>query len=374
MHKGELALKIRNSRGEFVSLPEDEKVAIEVEERYKYYEGLGKRKNTKLLYILLSMIFAVCIAWVLLFSPSNINFPSIEFLADSLFSTKFVIVSLVVGFSAYFTNLFFTYLKPEVVDKAGKNSKYGYEVEILLSGYEKKLASVERKFDSIIEKLQSGSISGEIFSKEEKEEIFNDLKFKLESSTFEEYFNKLSSAIKDGQKFKQREDIFIKTVARLELEIQNQSKRGNVNLLLGIFTTVFGIAILGYSVLQAPLLMNGVEITAHFLPRISLVVVVEVFAYFFLKLYKQSLDEIKYFQNEMTNIESKYLGLYVASEGGVEEGVLNSINQLSSTERNFLLDKGQSTTNIELKKIEAASNGTAMEKLSSIISDLVKLK
>ncbi|WP_339414281.1 hypothetical protein [Pseudomonas sp. EA_35y_Pfl2_R5] len=147
-----------------------------------------------------------------------------------------------------------------------------------------------------------------------------------------------------------------------------------MNLLLGIFTTVFGVVILGYSVLQAPLFTSGVEIAAHFLPRISLVIVVEVFAYFFLKLYKQSLDEIKYFQNEMTNIESKYLGLYIATEGGLEEGVLNSINQLSSTERNFLLDKGQSTASIELKKIEATSNGTAMEKLSSIISDLVKLK
>jgi hypothetical protein len=348
---------------------------IKAEADYKYYESLGRKKNEKALYILVPAISALLASAFLVFSPGNIEIPyTLGALANAIFNTKLIFAGIAVALVAYFVSVFFSYLKPEMLSYSDKGGKHDFSVEVLLSGYERKLASVEKKFDSIIEKLQSGSISGEIFSKDEKGEILNDLRNKLEANTFEEYLSRLTATIKEGHKFKQREDIFIRTISRLELEIQNQSKRGNVNLLLGIFTTVFGVVILGYSVLQAPLFTSGVEIAAHFLPRISLVIVVEVFAYFFLKLYKQSLDEIKYFQNEMTNIESKYLGLYIATESELEEGVLDSINQLSSTERNFFLDKGQSTAIIELKKIEATSNGIAMEKLSSIISDLVKIK
>jgi len=52
----------------------------------------------------------------------------------------------------------------------------------------------------------------------------------------------------------------------------------------------------------------------HFLPRVSLVILVEVFAYFFLRLYKESLDDIKYFQTEITRVEMKTLALTVATE------------------------------------------------------------
>jgi hypothetical protein len=52
----------------------------------------------------------------------------------------------------------------------------------------------------------------------------------------------------------------------------------------------------------------------EFSPRLSLVIVVELFAYFFLGLYKSNLQEIKYFQRhstrrwqlEMTILGSKY--------------------------------------------------------------------
>lgn len=91
-----------------------------------------------------------------------------------------------------------------------------------------------------------------------------------------------------------------------------------------------------------------------------------------MRLYKQGLDEIKYFQNEMTNIESKYLALYVASESAVHEGVLNTINLLASTERNFILEKDQSTAHIELKKIESTDNGLILDKISNILPNLVR--
>ena len=42
---------------------------------------------------------------------------------------------------------------------------------------------------------------------------------------------------------------------------------------------------------------------------------IEVFSFFFLKLYKSGLADILYYQNELTNLESKFLALELASLG-----------------------------------------------------------
>lgn len=89
---------------------------------------------------------------------------------------------------------------------------------------------------------------------------------------------------------------------------------------LGILTTVTGLSILGYYVFHAqPSGQDPWLFTTHFLPRLTLVVFIEIFAYFFLRLYKSSLTEIKYFQNEMTNIEAKFIALYIALESDNQE-------------------------------------------------------
>ncbi|MEI8616865.1 hypothetical protein P4S63_03450 [Pseudoalteromonas sp. B193] len=79
---------------------------------------------------------------------------------------------------------------------------------------------------------------------------------------------------------------------------------------------------------------------------------IEVFAYFFLKLYKQGLSEIKYFQNEITNIESKFLALRLSSKSGQGDCIKEVVANLLTTERNFVLEKGQTTIELEQVRID----------------------
>jgi pyrroloquinoline quinone (PQQ) biosynthesis protein C len=75
---------------------------------------------------------------------------------------------------------------------------------------------------------------------------------------------------------------------------------------------------------------------------------------FFLRLYKTSLDDIKYYQNEITNIESKWLALNAVMEDK-DKTLLNIIvDYLSKTERNFILNlkKGDSTLGLERERLE----------------------
>ena len=79
----------------------------------------------------------------------------------------------------------------------------------------------------------------------------------------------------------------------------------------------------------------------HTVLRVSIALFIQTFAYFFLRLYKTSLEDIKYYQNEITNIESRWLALATAKDK--PEFIKPAIDSLLKTERNFVLKKGEST-------------------------------
>lgn len=96
-------------------------------------------------------------------------------------------------------------------------------------------------------------------------------------------------------------------------------------------------------------------------------VFIEVFAYFFLRLYKSSLSEIKYFQNEMTNTEAKLAALKCSLAPVESEAMSHEIKALSETERNAVLEKGQTTAEIEKAKIELQNIANMPERVSKLI-------
>jgi len=339
---------------------------------YRYYSGLRKRKHRNIA-VLLAMITGAITSLFLLLIPNNLtSFPSQDLLRIILDSN--LVITIIGVFSLVFiANFLSSYLQVDNNDLT-QSKKDGNSIRIALSKYEKQLSNLQNKYDRIVANIQSGSVTGDIFTPDEKDDVIHRIKDKLESETSEAFLHKLECKIRESYRFKRTEELCNATTSRLELEIRNQTQRGNLNLLLGILTTLVGVAILGYSVFQAPQMTTSIEIIAHFLPRLSLVVMIEIFAYFFLRLYRQSLEEIKYFQNEMTNIESKHLALYIATENAANEGVLSTITHLMTTERNFILKKGQSTTQIELRRIDSLGAGKLTEQLSAAIPSIINPK
>lgn len=274
------------------------------------------------------------------------------------------------GISAsIFAGAILLYLQPNRVNRYFSSpNESDFKDELVFIGrknreLEKQNRDLKKKIDQIINQLQKGEGGEQLFSSEEKNEILSRIQAKLESQELVEYKNHIVGLIEQDLSSKSHDTLFEQTSSRIESEIQNQAKRGNVNLLLGITTTLTGVGILGYSVFNAPQANTAIDLVSHFVPRISLVLLIEVFAYFFLRLYKQSLIEIKYFQNELTNVESKYLGVKLSSG---DESVLlaEAVKNLLSTERNFVLGKGQSTVEIEKGKVD--------EQRSSKLTDLLE--
>ena len=94
---------------------------------------------------------------------------------------------------------------------------------------------------------------------------------------------------------------------------------------------------------------------------------IELFAYFFLRLYKSGLIDIKFYQNELTNIDMKSASLLSALVTEDKEIIKLVSTELSRTERNFVLKKDESTVDLEKAKIEGKGIREVLEQLTSII-------
>lgn len=115
--------------------------------------------------------------------------------------------------------------------------------------------------------------------------------------------------------------MYANTKARLSDEIFALRRRGNLNLVLGVIVSGLGFCILAYYLTSFTYQKYTTEqFVWFFLSRLSLVILIEVFAYFFLALYRSSLADIKEFQNELTLIENRMLAAYLSIKNNDQAG------------------------------------------------------
>ncbi len=183
--------------------------------------------------------------------------------------------------------------------------------------------------------------------------------------------DRLGAELQMIQTFHTINETFEGSKERLSSEISRLERKSNFNLSLGGLTTILGIGLLGYAVFFHEQNTASVERFAMaFVPRLSVVVLLQVFAFFFLKLYKANLGEVKYFQNEITNVEHRQIAINAALERGEDDQWKDLLMILLRTERNRILEKGQTTIDIERARIEN-DTGTAevMSKLVPLLRD-----
>jgi ABC-type uncharacterized transport system fused permease/ATPase subunit len=121
------------------------------------------------------------------------------------------------------------------------------------------------------------------------------------------------------------------------------SRKAAVALAWGLATAVIGLITLIIFILFN---VNSGDQTFfgsafHYAARMSLVVIIEVVAFFFLRHFRTTQLDEKYINNELTNAEFKYLALLVAIGSKTEAVTGKILEEFSKTERNFALKKGE---------------------------------
>lgn len=352
-----------------------ESVDNEMRESY-LAERLERRRRFRIAATVAPGIIAISLLIYRLISPDSYLFPGIP-------TYSYIYSMLTIGFLGISAiGLLMIYLQTGFKKTSGERS-YMYEMQNELTSIlsdvrhkniqdVEKIQVLERQIVDLTTKLEGLSIAPQNVTKEEKEDLISSIKTRLEAEASTDIYNDLIKKVTASVKLDEQQQVvsgnFKDTLSRLREEVSALTRRGNLNLAIGIITTITGLGILGYFVVTSS--HQGTELLSFavgFVPRLSLVILIEVFAYFFLRLYKASLSEIKYFQNEMTNVEAKYASLVVALRTSNAESCSEVIKNLCATERNHILEKGQTTVELEKAKVDKAEITTLVKSFSDLI-------
>lgn len=159
------------------------------------------------------------------------------------------------------------------------------------------------------------------------------------------------------------------TTQRINFEIQLERRRSTIYIMFGSMITMVAGYVLYDTVqhiinIQAP--TDSVDIKTLII-RFSIVIFIEIFAFYYLRLYSRISDNIKFYQNEMTNVEMKSLCFYaLKTEEITDEAKTAILVELSKTERNFVIDKNKTTVDLERSKLDS-------NMIKSTISDIAKI-
>jgi len=286
-------------------------------------------------------------------------------LLESYFSTvaritqdenSFFVATLILTFLAAFL---LNYVNKGIGENKNKN----------VSSYEElksEVSSLKKEFSQLVIN-DSKDLNGVLLTSDERQKLIDDAKKKIVGNTLLAADLSLKNDINAFKNLIEINKHYNDIVYRLENEINRLNRRGGVNLVLGAFIAFCGILYLGYSVTNPVNTKDKLEFMLHMAPRLSFVIVVELFAYFFLKLYKNGFEEVKYFQNELTNIDSKVLAIKFLKDVKNEDLMGEVIKNLMATERNFVLEKGQTTASLEKEKINIDGDKNIVEALKEIL-------
>lgn len=247
-----------------------------------------------------------------------------------LYSIGFMIIPFVLYYYAYNQTLKFN------------NLQLLFWVSIPLGIYSLYLISKD-----ILEYLDIGISKRQ--QKEEQEQEFLDF----------QGVNQIQTDIDSKTRYNTLIGIFYDLESRLKEEMKRLNKKANVNLWLGVLTTLFAIGIALAFFFLIPITGLSIRTSSdatvlafYFVPRITLITLIEVFSFYFLRLYRANLQEIQYYQNELTDISYKLLGFKAALLGKDEEHIKVVINEIMKKEHNKVIKKDETTADIEKYKYE----------------------
>lgn len=180
--------------------------------------------------------------------------------------------------------------------------------------------STEGKVQSAQQSVTDLAASAGVTAQDRAELIDGARRF-IEMSLASEVIKTLEERYLAGMNELRRHDLLraqlVRSANRLKSELTVLTRRGNTNLAIGIATTAVAAALLVYMITGATVAEPSAPmLLAYYVPRVSTVAFIEMFAFFFLRLYRATFADIKYYHNELTNLEAVAVALDAALASG----------------------------------------------------------
>jgi len=250
----------------------------------------------------------------------------------------FLILISTVGFS----NLYMSGFSPKrIQENESENNNISDEK---VSEY-LELVSLLKSIDKSIEK---GKLESTL-SEHERSEIIKNISTTIESQLNESLVQKIEekygTTIYNDKLSDKANELLTNTISRLKNEAEKLQSKATVNLSYGIASTIIAIFILIFVLMNAEPPKEATTITTvfYYTSRLFLVLLVQGISIFFLRLYKATLNDLMYINNEITNYEARRDALVLAFNLKETKSTIDMLSLLANTERNFILKKGESS-------------------------------
>ena len=188
--------------------------------------------------------------------------------------------------------------------------------------------------------------------------IFNFLSSKDSPTVINQHYTQAGNSASNSQTEtdpKQLDCIYAREYrARLQNHIDKIRDNSVINLLTGLVISALGVVFIFFYHEDNEYISKLKDNIApfYFFSKFFAVLFIELLAFFFLRLYKQNHNDIKYFQNELANIDSKLIALNFSLRSENHKVFSYVLRQLAKTDRNHIIKSGESTIELERMKIE----------------------
>lgn len=278
---------------------------------------------------------------------------------NKMVGPEFIVSLLSLGLASSMTILYYLQsrsVKASNGEDESTNPEPTLSVSLAIKDFQERLRKIESDISQIA--LSTSAIS---LMPEDKDRLFKYVEQNFSKNVNEDIYRFFEQKFQELRKEQQRfEDImfdFTGIKERIKYELKSLNLRANINMAIGSGTTFCAFVVLYLAIPKESAittLLDTMTLLQHYIPRLTIIILIESFAFFFLRLYKSNMEDVKYYHNELTNVEMKLISLKQAVKLG-QHGISSRIlAELSKTERNFILKKGETTT--ELTKIRYESD------------------
>jgi membrane protein implicated in regulation of membrane protease activity len=200
-----------------------------------------------------------------------------------------------------------------------------------------------------IKESTTNDISAHGFTGTDRQKLVDHVKSKIDDSVAQEIISQVNARYRNAfsrdARLKELDGRFESIRHELKEHISYLRSRGEWSLTAGAVLALGAIGVLLWLAIDIDL---SAESMMPMLPililRLSLFAFLQIFAFFFLRLYRRSLDENKYYQNELTTLEGRILGLEVALREGDDEALQEGVSLFNRMERNPPIIDGLQTS------------------------------
>lgn len=251
---------------------------------------------------------------------------------------------------------FFKYLSPDD------------EINVRLKG------EVAQKERSLIKQVKESIIQDAGLSMDELSELIDK---KMAEQSMKAVLADIEKRFAESARQQEIDDLLasfsVSLESKLEAYIIRLSRNANMNLLIGIITSGLAVIMLFVLLFGNPgTSATTEELLQYYIPRVSVAVFIEVFSFFFLKLYRGNLADARYFENERTNVKSKLLAYRTAYLLEDKEQLSKALDALLATERNFVLKKDETTVGLKKAQLQHEHESQIISAFASILKNQAK--